>query len=343
MSASALEQITDFRTELAEFVRETFGTEARIAEVDRRGEGWSWETYLVDVTRPEGPVRLAVKREPADGILGSYDVGLEVALLETAAAVGIPVPAVHGSRLGARDFYVMERVPGSVPMPWNVKKQIPDLDRRRALGVEIAQVMGRLHNADITRMTLPGLEVPADAGATGADEAARWRTVYEENRTVRIPLIDLALAWLDARGDHVSRRLALVHNDLRIGNVIVDDGGSVAAVLDWETARFTDPAADLAKFDIPTFRGRSPLAGQVIEMDRYLAAYEAVTGWRPDERALRYWTCMELTKGIIGSVKASKSFERGTTTDVRYLNMAYQMHHAMRWLLETLRDGHWGD
>ncbi|WP_181778790.1 phosphotransferase family protein [Pseudonocardia pini] len=343
MTAVLVEQESGFGAELAGFVRERFGPGARITEMDRRGEGWSWETYLVAVETASGTVRLAVKREPADGILGSYDVGLEVALLETAAAIGIPVPAVYGSRTGARDFYVMERVPGSVPMPWDVRKRIPDLDRRRALGTEIASIMARLHTADIRAMRLPPLEIPTDAAATGAEEAARWRRVYEENRTVRIPLIDLALAWLEARADHVSGRLALVHNDLRIGNVIVDGDGSVAAVLDWETARFTDPAADLAKFDIPTFRGRSPLAGQVIEMERYLAAYADLTGWRPEERALRYWTCMELTKGIIGSIKASKSFERGTTADVRYLNMAYQMHHALRWLLETLRDGEWGD
>src|SRR5262249_4037179 len=39
---------------------------------------------------------------------------------------------------------------------------------------------------------------------------------------------------------------AVVHNDFRIGNMIVDTGaGCVAAVLDWELATIGDPLADL--------------------------------------------------------------------------------------------------
>jgi len=39
---------------------------------------------------------------------------------------------------------------------------------------------------------------------------------------------------------------AIVHDDFRIGNMIVDIGtGCVAAVLDWELATIGDPLADL--------------------------------------------------------------------------------------------------
>lgn len=335
----------EFRGELEEFLREQLGRDARIVDFDRRGEGWSWETYLVSVQRGDEVTDYAVKREPQDGILGSYDVELEVALLRTARDhIGLPAPAVPFHRSGypgARDFYVMERVGGIVPMPWDVRSKIPDEEQRRSLGLEIAGIMARLHLADPAGMALPRITKPDDPAHTGRDEAHRWRQVYEQNRTVRIPVVDLALAWLEARADWVSGRLSLVHNDLRTGNVIVRDG-HVAAVLDWETAQFSDPAADLAKVNLPTFRGRSKLASQLVPMPEFTACYEEITGWRPTEESLRYWTTMELVKGVIGSIKASKSFEKGTTADVRYLNMSYQMHFALRWLIESYRDGEWG-
>jgi aminoglycoside phosphotransferase (APT) family kinase protein len=51
--------------------------------------------------------------------------------------------------------------------------------------------------------------------------------------------------WLHAHLPSESAT-AIVHNDFRIGNMIVDIGaGCVAAVLDWELATIGDPLADL--------------------------------------------------------------------------------------------------
>jgi aminoglycoside phosphotransferase (APT) family kinase protein len=38
----------------------------------------------------------------------------------------------------------------------------------------------------------------------------------------------------------------LTHGDLWYGNLLVDDDGALAAVLDWEIARIGDPARDFA-------------------------------------------------------------------------------------------------
>ncbi len=73
----------------------------RLTDVDKRGEGNSWETYLVTVTW-DGPgdpqaVTYAVKRQPVSGIVGDYDVAREVALLDAADAIGMRVPKVVAS------------------------------------------------------------------------------------------------------------------------------------------------------------------------------------------------------------------------------------------------------
>ena len=173
---------------------------------------------------------------------------------------------------------------------------------------------------------------PADGRTAGFDEACKWHAVYLECATDRMPVLDLAFAWLSHRADAVSGRVSLVHNDLRVGNVIVNDG-HVAAVLDWETAEFTDPSADLAKFNLPTFRGRSSLASGFVEWGEFLDAYETDTGWRPSQSALDYWTVLEIVKATVGGLRGMHYFGTGKTGDIRYANMRWQTHQSIKWLV----------
>ncbi|MBN6731258.1 phosphotransferase family protein [Burkholderia multivorans] len=340
----------DFRGELrAALARHFSEEELAIETFSRRGEGYSWETYLVSIRRrPQNGMaaveRYAVKREPAAGLLPPYDVQREVELLRVAKETGCPVPDVilHSLRDDdRRGFYVMEMVEGVVPMPWDVKKVIPDGHVRHRLGLELADIMARIHRWDVASVQIPGLTPAGDARATGATEADKWHRIYLECKSTHVPILDLAFAWLAHRADHVSGRTALVHNDLRVGNVIVRDD-RVVAVLDWETAAITDPAADLAKFNLPTFRGRSSLASGLIEWDRFLDAYESQTGWRPDEATLNYWSVMEIAKTAVGGLLGAHCFYSGKTDDIRYANLGFQSHHAIRWLVELFETGQWG-
>lgn len=317
---------------------------------NRRGEGYSWETYLITLSRQRASgervhERYAVKREPAAGLLAPYDVQLEVDLLRTAREdVGCPVPDVLLYEVGGpqtKGFYVMQMIEGVVPMPWDVRKLFPDEALRHDLGIELAQLLARLHGKPVEQLHIPALSIPSDGHTTGAREAKKWQRIYLESAAVRIPILDLVFAWLQHRADQVSGRVALVHNDLRIGNVIVRDG-KVAAVLDWETAEFTDPVADLAKFNLPTFRGRSALASGLVDWTEFLDTYEAHSGWRPSEQALQYWTVMEIAKTIVGALRGVHFFESGKTADIRYANMGYQTHHSIKWLVELFESGKWG-
>lgn len=330
----------------AHFVDESLELQA----FNRRGEGYSWETYLITVDRQLASgervlERYAVKREPAAGLLAPYDVQLEVDLLRTAREdIGCPVPDVIVFNTGGvqtKGFYVMQMVEGVVPMPWDVKKIFPEESVRHDLGLELAGILARLHSKSVDQLRIPALKIPADGRTTGAREAAKWQRIYLECTSIRVPVLDLVFAWLQHRADQVSGRVALVHNDLRIGNVIVREG-KVAAVLDWETAEFTDPVADLAKFNLPTFRGRSALASGLIGWDIFLDAYEAQSGWRPSELALEYWTVMEIAKTIVGALRGVHFFESGKTEDIRYANMGFQTHHSIKWLVELFETGKWG-
>lgn len=322
------------------------GAPVELVDVDQRAEGNSWETYLIDARWADQNASFAVKREPLSGIVGSYDVAREVALLRAAAGLGLPVPGVVAHRVGEpgnRGFFVMERLMGVVPMPHNVTRVITDADNRAVLGRRLAREMATLHAAAPESLDLPELGAPPAPGDTGRVENDQWRTTYDEVAAVRIPILDLAMAWLDHRADHVSGRVSLVHNDFRVGNVVVDPGdGSLVGVLDWETAHFSDPVADLAWFLQRTSRGRSPLACKLLPVDEFLDEYADAAGWRPDQASLTWWAVQSLVKTAIGCLQAVAIYERGDRPELRYANMAHSVYYSVGWLNQMLRDEEWG-
>jgi aminoglycoside phosphotransferase (APT) family kinase protein len=341
-----------FQVDLADALSEGVASigPVRLAEIDRRGEGHSWETYIVvaqwdDATGRTREATFAVKREPAGGIAGPYDVGREVALLDAAARAGCPVPRVVAHRIGRGGqlgFFAMERLDGTIPMPHTVTRIITDPERRAALGRDVARVMARLHAAPLDTVAVPALQFAPSAEDTGAAENSKWTAVYDAVARLRVPVLDLALAWLEARSSSVSGRVSLVHNDLRVGNLVVDSTGALVGVLDWETAHYSDPAADIAWFAQPVYRGRSPLAGKLIALDDFLDTYEAEAGWRPDARTLAWWSVQSLTKTAIGCLQAVQVYSSGVRPDLRYAVMARSVTFSLRYLTDMLRTGEWG-
>ncbi|MGW4335030.1 phosphotransferase family protein [Rhodococcus koreensis] len=340
----------DFLDELTVGLDRALGAHGSLTltDVDRRGEGNSWETYLVTaewISRGgRSSATYAVKRQPISGIVGDYDVAREVALLDAAASIGMRVPKVITHAVPAdagRGWFVMEKVEGQIPMPGTVSRIVPDADTRHRLGRDVAREMARLHGADPHAMKLSALGPVPDPAHTGKLENDKWEKVCREIVDIPIPVLDLAFAWLDHRRDAVSGRVALVHNDFRIGNLVIS-GDTVTGVLDWETAHFSDPTADIAWFAQRTSRGRSPLLCKLIELEPFLDEYEAAGGWRPDRDALTWWAVQSLTKTAVGCLQAVDIYSRGERDELRYANMAHSVYYSIGWLGTMLRDREWG-
>src|SRR5262245_24662333 len=209
----------------------------RVTRLERSTEGFSQETFSfdVEVTR-DGRVErhgYVAKREPVAGLLEPYDLEPEFRVLHALSDDPLPSPPTpwfeRDPAVLERPFYVMERLPGEVPIPApGANGDGPFTEAERAaLGPEVAATLARLHAVEWRRRGLDFLGAPAPGRAAAAREVERWETRIAASRQPRAPLLTDSLRWLRA---HVpaTDELTLVHGDYRLGNFLVvrEDGRS---------------------------------------------------------------------------------------------------------------------
>ena len=139
-------------------------------------------------------------------------------------------------------FYVMAFVDGRIF--WD--PALPELSReeRGAVYDAMNEGLARLHAIDIAAAGL------ADYGKPGnyfARQLQRWTEQYRASETETIDDMDRLIAWLGERVPADDGRVALVHGDWRIDNMIfAPNAPRLIAVLDWELSTLGHPFADLA-------------------------------------------------------------------------------------------------
>ncbi len=202
-------------------------------------------TYLV--TYPEQEF---VLRRPPFGhkAKSAHDMGREYRILNQLNA-GFPYcPKAYAhctdeSVIGA-EFYVMERVKGII-----LRSDIPaelglDPQKTRALCHNFIDKFADLHQVDYAACGLADLGKPEGYVAR---QISGWSDRYDKARTPDAPAWDSVKAWLADKqpADHPTP--AIVHNDYRFDNVILDaqDPMQIIGVLDWELTTLGDPLMDL--------------------------------------------------------------------------------------------------
>ncbi|MCX5760984.1 MAG: phosphotransferase family protein [Gemmatimonadetes bacterium] len=190
-------------------------------EVEQFPRGFSNLTYLVRAGGDE-----FVLRRPPFGVKPgvAHDVLREGRLLAALRPAYPHVPAIvalceDAGVIGA-PFFVMERVRGLI-----LRGAVPS-----ALAFDTTQLR-------------------ALSGPDGYVErqVAGWSKRWSAARTGDVASIERVAAWLAAHAPGPGDA-ALVHNDLKFDNLVLDpaDPTRVRAVLDWEMATIGDPRLDLA-------------------------------------------------------------------------------------------------
>lgn len=330
------------------FGKRLAAAELEIVDLRRHAEGWSWQTYTMDVawrSAETGEQLLrgyAVRVEPRDGLLAPYDIDgqyrLHRAILDHS---DVPMPALywleHDPAVLGMPFFVMERVRGVVPVQWrgNDPTIFPSDEARREIGLQFVDIEARIHAVDwrAAGLDLPGGHV-ADPVASARFWVDHWARYYEESVLVELPLMRYAIGWLRSNVA-CSGTLTLCHGDYRIGNFMLADG-IVNGIFDWELAHVSDPVEDIAYSGLPLFRGRNPLLSQLLEPETFFARYEERTGLRVEPEAFHFWTVLGLVKAAASHLRGSRAFEDGRIGDLRLAAMGHQVQYVLRHIAREL-------
>ena len=202
-------------------------------------------TYLLEYPQQE-----FVLRRPPFGhkAKSAHDMGREYRILNQLNA-GFPycpkayVHCTDESVIGS-EFYVMERVNGII-----LRADLPaELNFSPAQTSQLCKSfidkLVELHNVDYQACGLGDLGKPEGYVAR---QISGWSDRYEKALTPDAPLWTEVKAWLNEKMPADHPKSAIVHNDYRFDNVILDprDPQRIIGVLDWELTTLGDPLMDL--------------------------------------------------------------------------------------------------
>ncbi len=187
-----------------------------------------------------------LRRQPPGKLLKSaHAVDREFRVLAALAGSDVPVPRVY-HLCADRDvigslFYVMEYCDGRIF--WDAAIPEVDRDERGAIYDEMNRVLAALHRVDIDTVGLAGYGRP---GNYFRRQYERWTTQYRASQMRHIEPMEDLVTWLDGNIPADDGRIAIVHGDFRLDNLIFDRRSPRAlALLDWELSTLGHPFADV--------------------------------------------------------------------------------------------------
>ncbi len=189
--------------------------------------------------------RYVLRKQPPGELLPSaHQVDREYKVMHALEGTDVPVPKMYclcedASVIGTK-FYVMEMVEGRL----FTETQLPSLSNseRRAIYLDLARVMARLHCVDVAAVGLSEFGRP---GNYYQRQIGRWTKQYEASKTEQIDAMDTLIAWLPENLPAETPPV-IVHGDYRLGNVLIHPSEpKIVAVLDWELSTLGDGLADL--------------------------------------------------------------------------------------------------
>ncbi|HEX4965215.1 MAG TPA: phosphotransferase family protein [Thermoanaerobaculia bacterium] len=305
------------------------GIEAPL-EIEQFPGGHSNLTYLLRF----GDRELVLRRPPfGSKVKTAHDMGREFRVLSRLYKLYPKAPRAlfhcdDPEVIGA-PFYVMERVRGVI-----LRQQKPpagvDLnpERMRALSEAAVDGLAELHGVDYRAAGLDDLGHPEGYVAR---QVAGWSERWHRSRTDDITDLDRAAAWL-AGHQPAETGAALVHNDYKYDNLVLDLGGPehdvrILAVLDWEMATVGDPLMDLGTSlgywmdpeDSPPLRllpaGPTTLPGNLRRAE-VVERYAAATG--RDVSGILFYYVYGLFKIAVIAQQIYYRYQQGLTKDERF-------------------------
>lgn len=301
--------MSDFESALAVVAERLGGT---LSGVKRLSGGASQETWAFDAGANEFILRRAPGGTEIMASAQAIGLAAEAEVIAAALRAGAPAPAVAylckpEDALGPG--YVMQRLNGET-IARKILRDEAFATAREGLARQCGAALAAIHRADVTGIAALGV---SDA----RDQLDRYEDVYRSFDTPR-PMFELAFAHLRSLAPPCPATPRLIHGDFRLGNLMVDASGLVAA-LDWELAHLGDPAEDLGWICTPSWRfGQidKPVGG-FGAVDDLIAGYRAAGGDRcVTGETVRFWTIFGSLKWGIMCLIMFRAYDSGLDASV---------------------------
>ncbi len=294
-----------------------------VGAVRRLSGGASRETYICDSERL-GQLILQCERtrKPTGEPPG------QAALLQAAAAAGVPVAAVVAN---GQDDPVLGTA-------WTLVRALPGTSDPTRILAEVGQDGAGELLDDLAAALAAVHRMPADAGlAPVTDEPLAQLRELHDRLGEPHPTFELAFRTLGA--DRPARERTLVHGDFRMGNLMVD-GRSVTGVLDWELTHVGDPVEDLGWLCVPAWRFSRPdlPAAGLGTREELLASYARHSGVSVPVEDLRRWELAGTLRWGVICVMQAFAHLSGATRSVEHAVIGRRACEVEWDLLELLDD-----
>lgn len=315
-------------------------TNVRVEGLDRVEFGHSAETLLLTVVWHRGGAEdredVVVRvRPPAPGLLEPYNLKRQFDILSALEGTAVRAPRARwfegtGEVLG-REFYIMERLPGSV-----YERELPEEflsapDRAHKMVLSLIEQIAAIHNVDLEAT---GLDRIADGRGYLDREIAHWENEIHRVQRGPLPAIERLIEELKSKQPEQTARVTLVHGDTKAGNfAFVDD--QVSAVFDWEMATIGDPLADIGWAELLWLTpGSITGAPGAPTADEFVAIYEKLTGLEVRNR--EWYRAFQGLKVAAILLVGAMLFDASHSDDPRLAEMAFAVHILTQMALADL-------
>ncbi len=324
-------------THLRPFLLEHLGCSGPIS-VQQFPSGHSNLTYLVRVGNQE-----FVLRRPPFGskVRSAHDMAREyrvLSKLHTAYSVA-PRAFLYCEDFSILNapFYLMEPIRGmilrrdpplGVPFP-------PQTARR--LSEAFLDNLARLHRTDYAAIGLADLGKPQGYLER---QVKGWIERYDNSKTHDLPEVEPISSWLTEHMP-VSHDTALIHNDYKYDNVVldVDDATNIVGVLDWEMCTLGDPLTDLGTAlaywtdpqdpeELEEIRSAPTTLPGTLTRTQLVERYAAAT--RRDPGNMIFYLTFARFKVAVIIQQIYYRYVQGLTHDSRFACMPKRVHALLR-------------
>lgn len=297
---------------LSRLLRRCWSDDFAITDLRKLVGGAARTTWRCTARHAEGERGLVFRIAAAgDGALHLSDEATEFAVVGAAFAAGIPVAepllfVAESPELGG-EVAVYAEVADCELMVHRFSQ-----DQRAVLTRDVWTALGRIAALDIGKTALVdtlGLDTPQNCALR---QLAGWADIVQAFAVHPDPVAEAAIRWMRMHPPAPAQKLALVHGDYRVGNLLFAKEGRLAAVLDWEMAHIGDPLEDLAwSLDPRQEVDSTTLAGGLAVHAEAVAAWRTASGLEIDAPSLRWWQVFAAVKALAIWTKSGGLYARG--------------------------------